>query len=379
MRESLKNGVCCMLAVLMLATGAPAMALSTPAHSTAEMRQLKAEARAGDVSAMLALGEAYHYGRAPGFTSDQAWAVYWYGQAALTGNAEAETRLGDIYSDPEDKFYNEAMAFAWYDSAAGKGYLPAQSALARLWEHAISVAPDYIKAYGWYVKAAQQGDESTWEALDDLYVYGDAVTSYAEVYDRLAREAAAGDAEAQWRLGRRFLFREPQPDVAQGLKWLEISAGNGSAKGLYYFGAELIMGQRLPEDSARGMQMEKRAADMGFIPAQLYWAHNYPPEGQAPDTEIETMIADWWLAAAEKDVSEAQESLSYYYLAGAFVRQDRAEAWKWHLLSFRSPYRQLSWQRDIFPGPSEDEKVEGRRRADIWLAAHPGPYWPRPH
>jgi TPR repeat protein len=260
--------------------------------------------------------------------------------------------------------------------------LPAQSALARLWEDPESVAPDYTKAYKWFVRAAEQGDEQACETLDGLYVYGASVQSYADVFDRLQTEAVAGDAEAQWRLGKSYMRGDARQDIATALQWLQKSADQDSAKGLYYYGAELMMSNSLPQDITRGLQMEKRAADMGYVPAQLYWAHNYPAEGEVPDEGIEKMIFGWWLAAAEKDYPEAQESLSYYYIEGKFATQDKAEGWKWHLLSFRSPYRQQFWRQTLFPGPmaaslSEAEKNEGRRRADTWLAAHPVPYWPR--
>ncbi|CAM3311736.1 tetratricopeptide repeat protein [Asticcacaulis taihuensis] len=371
------------LVVFLLAQALPVLAKNSPSLTPAEMRQLKKEAMAGDASAMLSLGDAYHYGRAVRFTSDPAWAAYWYGRAASQGNVEAQTRLGDIYSDPEDPLYNEVTALLWYKSAAEKGYLPAQYSLAMLYENAKTINPDYSLAYAWCVKAAQQGDEQAYETLDGLYIYGASVHSYDEVLDHLTIKAEAGDAEAQWRLGKSYMRGDARQDISKAMRWLEASADQGSAKGLYYFGAELLMGNNLPQDVTRGLQMEKRAADMGYVPAQFYWAHNYPAEGETPDEGIEKMIFGWWLAAAEKDYSEAQESLSYYYANGQYVTQDKAEAWKWHLLSFRSPWRQLSWQKDNFPGTpvpslSDFEKAEGHRRAEAWQAAHPGPYWPRP-
>ncbi|HTM80293.1 tetratricopeptide repeat protein [Asticcacaulis sp.] len=371
------------LVVLLLAQALPVLATNFPSKSPAEIRQLKKEAVAGDVSAMLSLGDAYHYGRAVNFTSDPAWAAYWYGRAASQGNVEAQTRLGDIYSDPEDRLYNEPTALAWYKNAAEKGYLPAQYSLALLYENAKTIVPDYSQAYTWYVKAAEQGDEQAYETLDGLYIYGASVRSYAEVFDRLTIEAEAGNAEAQWRLGKSYMRGDARQDISKAMRWLEISADQGSAKGLYYFGAELMTGNNPPQNLKRGMQIEKRAADLGYVPAQLYWAHNYLGNDQIPDVAVEKMIFDWWLAAAEKDYSEAQESLSYYYVEGKFVTQDKAEAWKWHLLPFRSPWRQLFWEKDHFPGApvpslSDAEKAEGRRRAEAWLVAHPGPYWPRP-
>lgn len=381
MRRHLSRYLTGLVLTLGLTIALPAISLTMSVHTPAEMRQLRKSAGNGDVSAMLTLGNAYRYGQAPGFTSDDAWAAYWYGEAARLGSEEAKARLGDIYNDPEGPLYNETTAFAWYESAAEAGYLPAQSALARLWENPKSVPPDYTKAYKWFVKAAEQGDEQAYETLDGLYTYGSAVKSYADVFERLNTEAAAGDAEAQWRLGQSYMRGDARQDTAMGLQWLQKSADQGSAKGLYYMGAELMMGNGLPQDVARGLQMEKRAADLGYVPAQLYWAHNYPAEGEVPDEGVEKMIFGWWLAGAEKDYPEVQESLSYYYFEGKFAKQDKAEGWKWHLLSFRSPYRQQFRQQTLFPGPmvslSEADKNEGRRRADIWLTAHPAPYWPR--
>ena len=84
-------------------------------------------------------------------------------------------------------------------------------------------------------------------------------------------------------------------------------------------------------------------------------------------------IFGWYKVAAEAGYDEAQESLAGYYDRGQFVPVDRAEAYKWYLLSWHSPLHDgihVEFIRDA----TAAEQAEGRRRADAWLVAHPQPY-----
>ncbi len=354
---------------LVLFCAVPAHALSFSDYTPAEMRDMEAQARAGDVAAMVALGEAYAWGRAPGNGTDRASAVYWFGKAANLGNAEAQWALGNLYADDEPR------AFLWYQRAAEKGDVFAQGSLAEIYEKSVTRA-DYGKGYYWTLKAALQGDEHAVIKLQSLYVYKDEVATFNAALARLSDAADAGDPDAQSRLATVLMMGlAGYKDEARARALAEKAAAQNSPEGLYalYF--------LLPDDAkVERTVVLRRAADLGHVPAQLFWIQDYetPTNVDPAHDPNERLIFDWLLAAAEKGWPRAQLSLANYYRRGTFVEQDDAEALKWWLLAQYLPYhRKNVWLgSDPWSLPVEEPwQVEGHRRAEAWLKAHPKLYW----
>lgn len=346
----------------------PAYALSYNDYSPAQMREMEAQARAGDVAAMVALGEAYAWGRAPGNGTDRASAIYWFGKAANLGSAEAQWAMGALSGD-------ETRAFLWYQRAAEKGDVFAQGSLAKIYETS-ALLKDYRKGYRWTLKAALQGDELAVIRLQSLYVYKDEVASFDAAFARLSEAAEAGDAGAQWRLATVLMMGlTGHKDEARARVLAEKAAAQNSAEGLY---ALFFL---LPDDAkAERNAVLRRAADLGHVPAQLFWIQNYEPPANVDPVQDpnERLIFDWLLAAAEKGWPMAQLSLANYYQRGPFVEPDRAEALKWRLVARYLPYhRKNVWfGGDPWALPVEEPwQVEAHRRAEAWLKAHPKQYW----
>ena len=357
------------LAGLILSCAVPACALSIRDYTPAEMREMQVQARAGDVTAMVALGEAYAWGRAPGNGTDRASAIYWFGKAANLGNAEAQRELGGLYAN------DETRAFLWYQRAAEKGDVFAQGSLARIYEESATRA-DYGKGYDWTLKAALQGDELAVIRLQSLYIYKEEVATFDTALARLSEAADAGNPDAQSRLANVLMMGlAGQKDEVRARALAEKAAAKNSPEGLYalYF--------LLPEDAkAERTAVLRRAADLGHVPAQLMWMQDYDmPEGVEPAQDRnERLIFDWMLAAAEKGWPMAQLSLANYYQSGTFVAQDDAEAMKWRLVARYLPYhRKNVWLgSDPWALPVvEPWQVEAHRRAEAWLKAHPKQYW----
>jgi TPR repeat protein len=344
----------------------------------AELRRLSTQADHGDSQAMVEIGQAYHYGLTTFRSDSRAAAIGWYERAAALGNLAAERELGYLYAD-DDRWpgvkADETRAFAWFLRAAQSGDAPAQGPLAGYFETP-GPRQDYRKAYRWRLKAARQGDEVSAEKLDEIYTAGCDASDFATVFAQVEAAAKAGDSDAQWRLG--MIEADDafgRRDAVASPLWLQKSAAQRNAKGLYYLAVHTYTGGAQSDGDAKVVPLLAQSADKGFVPAQLWWTRFYqaPPGLDASHDPVERRIFEWFRAAAEEGYDEAQDSLSHYYDKGLFVPVDRAEAYKWYLLSWHSPMHDgihVAFIRDA----TMAEQVEGRARAQAWLAAHSQPY-----
>lgn len=184
-------------AALALGT-APAPAL--PANAAPELRTLEADAKQGNVEAQMALAEHFASGTPPD-AADMRRAVYWYGQAAAKGDAdacwtlaelfrgdlglppdleqaanwyqkaaemghaEAAFDLGLLYMEGYGVDRDPAQAAAWFEQAADAGIARAHYMLGALFEQGVDGAPDRDAAAGWYARAAESGDVNARAAL----------------------------------------------------------------------------------------------------------------------------------------------------------------------------------------------------------------------
>jgi localization factor PodJL len=187
-------------AALALGT-APAPAL--PGNADPALRNLEADARQGNVEAQMALAEHFASGTPPD-AADMRRAVYWYGQAAAKGDADASWTLAELFRGdlglPPDleqaaSWYRKAaemghaeaafdlgllymegyglerdpaQAAVWFEQAADAGIARAHYMLGALFEQGVDGAPDRDAAAGWYARAAESGDVNARAALARL-------------------------------------------------------------------------------------------------------------------------------------------------------------------------------------------------------------------
>ncbi len=99
--------------------------------------------------------------RGLGVPQDDSEAVRWYRKAADQGKVEAETHLGQMYSEGQGVTQNYAEAVKWYRLAAEQGDPDAQHDLGLAYEEGEGIAQDFVLAYVWYSLAV-----SRYSALD---------------------------------------------------------------------------------------------------------------------------------------------------------------------------------------------------------------------
>lgn len=121
-------------------------------------------AERGSVRAQFALGFVY-YGAGP--VRDYAAAARWFRAAAEQGDADAQDRLGMLYSLGRGVPQDTAEEFKWYAAAAAQSHPAAQFRLGYMYANARGVARDDIEAFKWYrLAAAQTSDPETRDAAN---------------------------------------------------------------------------------------------------------------------------------------------------------------------------------------------------------------------
>jgi TPR repeat protein len=126
------------------------------------LRDKKAAAEQGDVSAQMDIAYAYHYGK--GVPQDSAEAAIWYDKAAAKGNARAQLHMGDAHYKGEGVLKSYAFAAIYYLKAAEQGDRQAQEELGIMYSIGRGVRKDFVESYFWLDLACKEFDERNAEA-----------------------------------------------------------------------------------------------------------------------------------------------------------------------------------------------------------------------
>jgi TPR repeat protein len=127
--------------------------LSKNSAPSLELHKIINEAKTGNASAQLKLGELYQSGKE--IKQNYSEAREWYEKASIQGNPEAQNNLAELYwlgVGTIEK--NREKAFSLFQKAAKGGNAKAQAFLATLYEVGEFVSRNLIEAYYWWYKAA---------------------------------------------------------------------------------------------------------------------------------------------------------------------------------------------------------------------------------
>ena len=153
-------------------------------------------AKAGDEEAKMAVAEAYEFGR--GTEPDLAQAAFWYREAALGKNLDAQYRLANIVKVGAKGLTRDLpTAIKLFTAAAESGHAGSQYELAKAYQTGSGVLQDDEKAFGWYEKAATQKFARAESNLGLLYLFGKGTKVNADkALDLFARATAQDDGWA---------------------------------------------------------------------------------------------------------------------------------------------------------------------------------------
>jgi TPR repeat protein len=157
-----------------------------------------------------------------------------------------------------------------------------------------------------------------------------------EPLEDLRKRAAAGDVDAQIRMGNRYLCGVTvEVDLDEASKWFLLAGKSGSAAGFMSLGLH-YSGSAKPRDVAKAMHFYEKAAKLGHVDAQLNLGRFYfVGDGVKQDY----VKARKWIQKAA-----AQGSPQGYFLMGALydgelgLKRDIKKAIKFYELSIEGGY-----------------------------------------
>ena len=144
----------------------------------------------------------------------------------------------------------------------------------------------------------------------------------------LTKRAEAGDADAQFDLGRAYLNDEGIPkDVAKAVEWYQKAAAQGNSNAQNGLGVAYYNGEGVPKDVAKAVEWYQKAAAQGNSYAQFnLGVAYYNGEGVPKDA---AKAVEWFQKAAAQSDVDAQLGLGRAYFHGEGVPKDAAKAVEW--------------------------------------------------
>lgn len=165
---------------------------------------------------------------------------------------------------------------------------------------------------------------------DSINLYADdEIINLETRKQELTKDAYAGDADAQYMLGRLALETKNPPDHSTAVYWFRIASESNHIKAQEMLGAQLFSGLGVPAN---------------------------PKEASI-----------WWLKAAMAGSSTAQASLGVLYALGSGVKKDLIEAYKWLTIASLYGNKAAAIQRDdsISLQMTANEIREAQKRIDL--------------
>lgn len=186
----------------------------------------------GARSAQYDLGQHYFDGDV--VPKDLKKAEFWFEQAALRGDVDAQFNLAAIhYNKRVNVAYHSKKAFYWYKQAALQGDVEAQYMLASLYHRGWGVAESSKNACMWFEKAAQQGHTTSQHSTGYCYYNGilgppSAQQRYKMAFDFFSKAAQKNFIESDYALGTLYFEGKGVPkDWNKAYYWFTQGAQQG--------------------------------------------------------------------------------------------------------------------------------------------------------
>ena len=162
-----------------------------------------------------------------------------------------------------------------------------------------------------------------------LVVSGWAENKEPEPYSQeLVKRAEAGDAFAQWSLGRCYYKGiGVAQDYKEAVKWYTKSAEQGDAKAQSNLGVCYEKGTGVDKDEKQAVKWFTKSAEQGDATAQFFLGVCYANGKGVGKNEREAV--KWYTKSADQGFALAQLQLSSCYYNGTGVDKDNKEAVKW--------------------------------------------------
>ena len=209
--------------------------------------------------------------------------------------------------------------FVW-----AKGGMLHQTPAAAAWQMP-SAAPPEQAALSANAGRAEVPASSAGDAAIAAGRYGEALEAYR-------RDAAKGDAHAQYRLGSMYQNGQGVAvDNAAAMAWYRKAAAQNNAAAQSQLGYFYLAGLAGMRDDAEALSWYQRAAAQNFAVAE-YQLGYMAQHGRGMARDFPTML-HWYQRAADQGSAEAEQQLGYCYQMGLGVNTDPKEAFRWYGLA----------------------------------------------
>jgi TPR repeat protein len=221
----------------------------------------------------------------------------------------------------------------------GEAYDEAQFFLANCYgTGALGLQVDHERAYHLYLQAAKQNHAAASYRVAVCNEIGAGTRREAPRAAAFYRKAASlGDTPAMYKLGMILLNGTlgEQQNPREAINWLKRAAEQADEENphaLHELGLlhEVPNSPLVPFDPVYAKNLFTQAAQLGYTPSQYKLGQCYEFGSLTCPTDSRRSIA-WYTKAAEKGDSEAELSLSGWYLTGSegVLKQSDSEAYLW--------------------------------------------------
>ncbi|MEP3045221.1 MAG: tetratricopeptide repeat protein [Roseibium sp.] len=237
--------------------------------------------------------------------------------------------LGYMYGCGLGVKQNTKTALSWMQKAEDAGNTGAQKLIGwltgagRLFEIPLSELAE----------AAEAGDADAQYVLGRRYAKGEAGVrnKVKGAYEWYQKAAEQGHADAQYFLGDAYRFGRGlwEEDTTEAHLWFEKSAVQGDPWTAYALGLMYENGEGVDEDPQTAFAWYRKAADGGEVISALLKVAEAYLEGGVADTDA-AEAAIWFERAAEAGSTKAETRLGDLYRKGLGVAKDLETAKSWY-------------------------------------------------
>jgi TPR repeat protein len=153
----------------------------------------------------------------------------------------------------------------------------------------------------------------------------------------LQRQAEAGDANAQFRLGISYEHGiGVHQDLAQAFSWYQKSAAQGNAHGEFYLGTMYLNGTGVQKDYPSALLLFQQAVAQGHAAAEDNLGAMYQYGLGVPKDNAQAFA--WYQKAAAQGSAPAENNLGWMYQNGLGIQRDYGQAFAWYQKAAESGY-----------------------------------------
>lgn len=146
------------------------------------------------------------------------------------------------------------------------------------------------------------------------------------IHDLIAA-AEQGDANAQYKLGKRYYYGTGvTKNIDKALKWFKLAAEKDDADAQFMLGYCYYNGEGVDKNRVEAFKWFRLAAEKSLALAQYMLGVHYT--GYGADRNYAEAVK-WFRLSAEQGFPDAQYSLGLIYYYGRRVKRDLYEAFKW--------------------------------------------------